>query len=147
MLRSAVVISGASKGFGSAVAKAFAKSGTPDMHFVLSGRNQQDLRETEREILQIRNNLGLSTTCNTVVGDIENTSQLERLAEELFGECAHCTDNTNGDLSTITFVNNAGSLGPLVPVGSSDMNLAEMIANVNLNVTGCLYLTSEFVRR
>lgn len=145
MLRSVVIVTGASKGFGSAVAKAFAKSCPGSIHFVLSARNQQELNETKCEILQIRHILNLETTCETVLGDITDSKQLERLAEGLFNSVTHKDDNSLP--VSITFVNNAGSLGPLRPIGSPLTSFSEIATAVNLNVTGCLYLTSEFVRR
>lgn len=145
MLKSTVIITGASKGFGSAVAKAYAKNCAGHLHLVLSARSNQELNETKREVLRIRGDLKLGTTCDLVVGDIAISDQLGRLADDLFTSIAQ--NEQESARSSVTFINNAGSLGPLKPVGSVSTNLADIATAINLNVTGCLYLTSEFVRR
>lgn len=141
----AVVITGASKGFGRALAKAVAHSSEPKVHFVLSGRNQNDLRETESEIRLIRREQELEMSCDIVVGDSSNLLVLEEIAESLFG--VDSLYKNASQLGSVTFINNAGSLGSLCSVGSHQYSLAEISGAVNLNVSGCMYLTSEFVRR
>jgi hypothetical protein len=50
----------------------------------------------------------------------------------------------------VFFVNNAGSLGPLMPVGANPDSvacLAEMAAAFEFNITSSSYLTAELARR
>lgn len=141
----AVIITGASKGFGRAVAKTVARGSEYDVHFVLSGRDQTELDEARSELFEIRQNQKRAVTCDIIVGDLSNLVQLEKIADSLFGPTCLYKDASN--IQSITFFNNAGSLGTLCPVGSSSNNIVDMSAAVNLNVTACTYLTSEFVRR
>lgn len=140
-----VVITGASKGFGRALAKAIAHSSEPNIHVVLSGRNQSDLNEARNELLEIRHERNKEISCDLVVGDASNMLELENIANSLFGESTLYKDSSS--LASITFINNAGSLGPLTSIGSEHATLLDLSHTINLNVTSSMYLTSEFVRR
>ena len=140
MLYKTVIITGASKGYGRAVAKAFAKFIDGNLHFVLSGRDQMELDSLEKEIHTIRINKQHQTSCKIVVADISNNFELEDVAEGLFNQKFITSES-------VTFINNAGSLGPLSRVGSEYYTASEVSNVINLNITGCLYLTSEFVKR
>ena len=141
----AVVITGASKGFGRALAKAVARGSGSNVHFVLSGRDHTDLNEVRSELFEIRQQQNLTTSCDVIVGDLSNPLELEKMADNLFGASTLYKDSSS--IGSITFYNNAGSLGTLCSVGSPSNSLADMSAAVNLNITACLFLTSEFVRR
>jgi short-subunit dehydrogenase len=142
---STVIITGASKGYGRVIAKTFARLTEGNMHFVLSGRNATELSTLKDEIQAIRSTSSSRTHCEIVPGDIGNTAELTGLADRLFGS-QHFVQSDAAAWS-ITFVNNAGSLGPIASVGSDAYTSAELASVVNLNITGCIYLTSEFVRR
>ena len=141
----AVVITGASKGFGKAIAKAIAGSLEAQVHFVLSGRNLLELNEVRHEVYRLRHEHKLAVSCDIVIGDCSNLLELETIADGLFGAANLFKHSTS--LASITFFNNAGSLGTLCSVGSPHNNVTDISATLNLNVTACMYLTSEFVRR
>lgn len=142
---STVIITGASKGYGRVIAKTFARLTEGNMHFVLSGRNATELSTLKDEIQAIRSTSSSRTHCEIVSGDIGDTAELTGLADRLFSSQHFVQADTAA--RSITFVNNAGSLGPIAPVGSDPCTSAELASVVNLNITGCIYLTSEFVRR
>lgn len=151
MFKHLIVITGASKGFGKEIAIAFTKEVKEPLHFILSGRNQQELSDTKNEICNLQKNLAVPVTCNLVIGDITDINKLDCLAEALFGNnsLSVCCNETqvNNNFVSATFVNNAGSLGPLRPVGSTHSSLLHIHDAINLNVTGCIYLTNEFIKR
>jgi NAD(P)-dependent dehydrogenase (short-subunit alcohol dehydrogenase family) len=139
-----VIITGASKGYGRAVAKTFARLTEGNMHFVLSGR-APELNSLKDEIHALRSDSSSGTHCEIVLGDVGNTGELNALADRLFSS-QHFVQ-TDAAARSITFVNNAGSLGPITSVGSEAFTGSELARVLNLNITGCFYLTSEFVRR
>ena len=102
----AVIITGASKGVGRAVALAFAGQVETPLHFIISGRNQEELVDTKDTILKMRENKA-STTWKIVNADLSNMINLEKVADDLFDF------NLEEELQSVTFINNAGSLGAL----------------------------------
>lgn len=139
---SVVIITGASKGYGRAVTKAFARLTEGDLHLVLSARNMEELASLKVEVEQLRASNAARTTTQLLYMDFAGAQGLHDAAKSLF-------DNETLASATkmLTFVNNAGSLGPLCNVGSPQLTDTEIVAAVNLNVTSCLYLTSAFVNR
>ena len=97
------------------------------------------------ELFEIRNQQNLAVSCDVIVGDLSNALELEKMADNLFGNSSLYKDPSS--IGSITFYNNAGSLGKLCAVGSPLNSVADMSLAINLNVTACLFLTSEFVRR
>lgn len=140
MIASTVIVTGASKGFGRAVAKAFARLTDGDVHFIITGRAESDLLRLQDELRAIRSSQSFNTTCDVVVADLGNDTELPSVAERLFSNEA-----LTG--KSVTFVNNAGTLGPMCTVGSQKHNFSETAKAVSLNLTNSLFLTTEFVRR
>jgi short-subunit dehydrogenase len=136
-----VVITGASGGLGRAIALAYVRNySARNIHFVLSGRRIEELQITENEIHALRNKPE-TTLCTIAVANLAETGSLALYGGDLFDRIS------SNSYSDATFINNAGSLGPLCPIGH-DMHTAEAFTQVfNLNVTSSCYLTSEFVRR
>eukprot|EP00601_Ochromonadales_sp_CCMP2298_P013852 CAMPEP_0173233642 /NCGR_PEP_ID=MMETSP1142-20121109/9727_1 /TAXON_ID=483371 /ORGANISM="non described non described, Strain CCMP2298" /LENGTH=171 /DNA_ID=CAMNT_0014163481 /DNA_START=95 /DNA_END=610 /DNA_ORIENTATION=+ len=148
----AIAITGATKGFGKAAALAFARTIEEPVHFVLSARSVQGLHRVRAEIIELRSTLGRRTSCHMHAADIGSLGDLDGLAESLFGKTAlEVYDLTPGKrtvpFSSITFINNAGSLGTLGAVGGGMHGAADMRRALDLNVTGSLFLTHEFVKR
>jgi sepiapterin reductase len=136
-----VIITGASKGFGRAIARAFARLTDGDVHFVISGRNHSDLESLQSELAILREQSSFQTTCDVVTADLSNISDISDTANRLFATSKNWTERS------VNFVNNAGSLGQLCSVGWQAQNSNSFVDAVSLNVTSSLLLTSEFVRR
>ena len=132
-----IVITGASRGFGKAIALRFAKIVQSPVHFSLSGRSSKDLEETKNAILNIRSDM--LTKCDTTSADLADVSTLPAVADRMFANFDTLT--SSGDAySRVIFINNAGSLGPLSYIGIGDCaNLALISTAINLNVTAVLF--------
>ncbi len=135
-----IIITGASKGYGRALATTFAKLALKPVHFVLSGRNLQDLETTAT---QIKSTATVEVQCDINVADLSDMNNLTKSAAALFDSSKFGTNQ----YEKVTFINNAGTVGPLSPIGSSQGILSEMTAAYSFNITSCCYLTSEIVRR
>ena len=141
----AIVITGAGKGLGKAIALAFAAQVPSPVHFVLTGRGVADLKQTKLEIQKFREPLALSASFNVVIGDIGDVNGVQQIADKLF-----CEANTQPEAQFIstTFINNAGSLGALHNIGfESDDILPDLVGAVDVNIIGSMFLTSQFVKR
>ncbi|RYY89806.1 SDR family NAD(P)-dependent oxidoreductase [archaeon] len=135
-----VVITGASGGLGRAVALAYATNfPDEDIHYILSGRRVDELKVTEDLIIQ-RKTESQQITCKHVFADLSDVSDLANVAKQLF-------DFGAVQLNSVVFINNAGSLGPVRPIGDDMHTADEYIKAFNLNVTSSCFLTSEFVRQ
>lgn len=113
------LITGASRGIGAAVAKAYAKAGA---HVVLLARTQKDLEKVDDEIRS------LGGTATLVPFDLRKLDELEALGPML--------DQRFGRLDI--FVANAGILGTLTPVAHSKMK--EWADAFTVNVTANVQL-------
>jgi len=136
--RNIVIITGSSRGLGKSLALSFAKSITNPLDLVLVGRSTNDLAATKNLIIENRNNL--ETTCKIIEADLSDLSSLPQTSELIFAQ------NPQHNYSNAYFLNNAGSLGRLSHIGSSD-DLIDFTSAINFNITSSCYLTSEFVRR
>jgi sepiapterin reductase len=139
-----IIITGASRGFGKAMALRFAKILRTPLHFSLTGRSIADLENTRTEILSLRE--GRETKCDLVAVDLGDLSQLTSSAAAIFKPYDELV--TLGSYSRILFISNAGSLGPLCYIGTGDTTNLALVANaVNLNLTSSCFLTSEVMRQ
>jgi sepiapterin reductase len=160
-----LVVSGASRGFGQAVAVAFATSffnasssvssrpySNDDqtnapivMRIILTGRNVVGLRETKERIVPIlyADTLNCTDTseCITIhpmdLGDLDT---LETHMDDLIN-AARPLDR----YERIVIINNAGSLGPLGKV-TNIKSLQEFSQAIQLNVTSSLWFTTKWVK-
>jgi short-subunit dehydrogenase len=139
-----VVVTGASRGFGKSCALAIAEKIKYPVHFILSGRNLEELNRTKQEILTIRGSAN-QTVCDIRTADLSNPSILASISDELFKVSAVVADQNK--YSSIIFINNAGSLGPLNYIGFGSEISLEMSQAYNINVTSSCYLSSELIRR
>lgn len=139
-----IIITGASRGFGRSVAKAFARkvSASSNIHLVLSARSREDLEQTRLLILnEIEATNAVDITLLT--SDLADVDKMGESAAQLFD----ISNFPSRKYEETIFINNAGSLGLLAPIGSSSMSSSACISAFNLNITSACYLTSEFVRR
>eukprot|EP01031_Cornospumella_fuschlensis_P034036 gene34036-41196_t len=134
-----VVITGASGGLGRAIAVAYVTNfSNEDIHFIISGRRTDELVATQEQVMSKRAN-GQTITCKHVVADLSDASDMASVAKQLF-------DFGDIQLKSVVFINNAGSLGPVRPIGDALHSADEYVKAFNLNVTSSCFLTSEFVR-
>jgi len=136
-----VVITGASKGFGLAVAESLARQSLAPTHFRLAGRDAAGLATAKAAILGGGRSED-STVVEEVVSDLSDMGGLKGAAELLFSVPA------GRSYFKVIFVNNHGSLGPLANIGSFEGdNLSEMALAFNVNVSSCCYLTTDLMQR
>lgn len=133
-------MTGASKGFGRAVALSFAKYVSSPLFFVLVGRDLNGLHSTQQLILDAR--IGLESNFSLVQCDLSKVECLDTISQQIFKNFDSC-----GDIfEDVTLINNAGSLGPLAAVGDNSVLHGELIDAINLNITSFMILTNEFVK-
>jgi sepiapterin reductase len=153
MAKLLLVVTGASRGLGRAIAKAFCSSHAltyPDntekithIRAILVARSLNGLQETETEILQNGNDdtTAVQIECSKHAVDLGNLETLDGHLDDLFREISeHATAG-----SRLIFVNNAGTLGHLGPCIASP-SLQDMRTNVDLNITSALWTSVRFAR-
>jgi len=118
------LVTGASKGIGAAVAKAYAKAGA---HVVLIARNKGGLEKVDDEIRA----LGGSATLMPL--DLLNLDELDQLGPVLYERF--------GKLDI--FVGNAGLLGTLGPLTHADPKEFQRVMDVNLTANFRLIRTLD----
>ncbi len=118
------LITGASRGIGAAVAKAYAKAGA---HVVLMARTVGALEELDDEIQQAG---GQATLIPQDLRDFEKLDMLGPALAEKFG-------------GLDIFVGNAGMLGTLGPLAHSDAKKWQQVMDVNLNANYRLVRTLD----
>ena len=152
-----IIITGASRGIGRAIAVAFAKeSRIKNPAFCLIARNKDALSQTEsliqREIEDGNNcnNEGETVKQKQVRSSSHSIdlSKLDTLANEIKSvfrqQIEGDTPNVDGYERAI-LINNAGSLGHLG--SSSDLpSPQELQVNIDFNVTSTIWLSSYFVK-
>jgi sepiapterin reductase len=147
-----VIVTGAGRGFGKAVAAAFATRVRLSLHLVLVGRVEADLEDTVKLCYLSRGDRDLHIR-KVLVGDMSSLSSsdtpttlaLEELANELFQDARDVAPEFL--FSDVTFVDNAGSLGPIAPIGSDAMSLDAISRVATLNYVVPAFLASEFVKK
>mmetsp|Transcript_6105 Transcript_6105/g.9212 ORF Transcript_6105/g.9212 Transcript_6105/m.9212 type:complete len:311 (+) Transcript_6105:60-992(+) len=131
-----LIVTGASRGFGKALCVAFAETLLCSLDCVLVGRSASALEETAREIESCRP--GKSTKCEVIVADLASGDGLEDVASRIL--------DRSFSYSKIVYINNAGTLLPVQPVGS-ELDIDCFSKTIQLNVTSPCILVSEFLRR
>lgn len=118
------LVTGASRGIGAAVAKAYAKAGA---HVVLTARNTSALEKLDDEI---RAGGGAATLIPLDLLDHEKIDTLGPALAQKFGRL---------DI----FVGNAGMLGALSPLGHAKANEWDRVIDLNLNANFRLIRTLD----
>jgi sepiapterin reductase len=132
-----VIVTGASRGFGKSFCLEFTKQIFGLQEFVLIGRVQSDLDIAASEINQCRGSKG-GLTCQTIVGDFEIDESIQYVLSKFL-------EFDLRKYTRIVFVNNAFSIHPLGPVGST--NLLAISQSIQVNVTSPILLMSSFLNQ
>lgn len=134
-VKCAVVISGASKGFGRATAIEMAKNAGPHSKFFLTARSLSGLEDTAKSVREINS----TAVCRVKTMDNEKPD-LDAFEEFLAQE-------EGEHFEAALMVHNSGSIGNQ-GVGARRLNsAAEMTKYFDSNLTSCFLLNSAFVER
>ncbi|KAI8821430.1 uncharacterized protein EV422DRAFT_42299 [Fimicolochytrium jonesii] len=151
MSRTLVLITGASRGFGGALALQFAKSPlarSQPTDFVITARDEQGLAATKSLILEQQRSSegtakagegGVALTAKSILTDFSRLD-LEAVSDEVL----RGLPRPPTDYSQAYLFNNAGSLGKLARF--STLTAADMTSALHLNVTAPMVLTAAFLR-
>ena len=134
-----ILITGASRGFGSAVAKVACRHEcfANNLRIVLVARSENGLIATKEECLKITTTKNISITYHTI--DLQNLDELDSNLDVFLQDLQ--IENCNHAI----LVNNAGTIGHLGPCRASP-SLKEMRENVDLNITSSLWMSTRFAR-
>ncbi|PHS68569.1 MAG: NAD(P)-dependent oxidoreductase [Methylophaga sp.] len=119
MTKKTILITGATSGFGAAIAQLFAQNG---WQLILTGRRQQRLDDLQKQ-------LGRMTNVHTCCFDISDRTVVEQLIDNLPAEFA--------DVDVL--VNNAGLALGLEPADQTDLDDWDKM--VDTNIKGLMYCT------
>ncbi|XP_061732778.1 sepiapterin reductase a [Nerophis ophidion] len=131
--RAMCIITGASRGFGRAIAREVSRLVKPGSVFVLVARSGDDLRALQKEMAES------DLVVRVVVADLSSMEAVEnvtRTAKEAFHE----------DIRRLILFNNAGSLGDVSRYSSSFTSMAEVDAYLSFNVSSALCLTANVLQ-
>ena len=86
--------------------------------------------------------------CEVFACDLGDLSNLENNTAGLFKNAAKTDCSEETVYEQIVFINNAGSLGPLTPIGTQNGSdaLSNLSKCMDFNVTSSCYLTTELIR-
>lgn len=133
--RALVIITGASRGFGRALAKDLSRLVKPGSAFVLVARSEGDLRTLQAELREAEaDRAGLEVRC--VATDLALAQGLEEVLKA-------AREAASDLIEHVLLVNNAGSLGDISRFTKSFTDMAEVNAYLSLNVSSFLCLTAQ----
>jgi sepiapterin reductase len=139
MTKSALVVTGASRGFGQAIATTLCSTDALDItHLYLTARNTDGLAATS-DLVRSTGQTHSGLEIRHLKMDLANLESLEAQMESLLALLTQ-----DGPFDRLYVVLNAGSLGPLVPV--ADLPLSDIAAAINLNVSSFLFTSATFLR-
>uniref|UniRef100_A0A7R9WRZ6 Sepiapterin reductase n=1 Tax=Craspedostauros australis TaxID=1486917 RepID=A0A7R9WRZ6_9STRA len=155
------IITGASKGFGRAIAIAAAsaasapaplpKADEPDRHLrvFIVARSDDGLKETERLMMEANNSVKCNLEVSRYSMDLSDLDKLDANMETIFKDAQTSIDASKSATSEqpqIIFVSNAASIGFIGPV--TDLpSLKEVQQSIDFNITSSLWQTSRFVKQ
>ncbi|XP_013883055.1 sepiapterin reductase a [Austrofundulus limnaeus] len=136
--RALVIITGASRGFGRAVAQDVSRAVRPGSALVLAARSGKELRALREELTESEaGRAGLKVEVVTAdVGRTEDLEDLLRRSEQVFTE----------DMDHLVLVNNAASLGDVSRYTRDFTDPGEVDSYLSLNVSSALCLTARVLR-
>jgi sepiapterin reductase len=127
----AVIVTGASRGFGRALAIVANDSFQGNAKLILVARSLSGMEETLSKLTHHENVF----CCHSM--DLGNLEELDSNIEIILKDVE--------EASRIILFQNAGTIGHLGACRDSP-SLKDMQANVNLNITSCLWLSSRFAK-
>ncbi|XP_070706948.1 sepiapterin reductase-like [Pempheris klunzingeri] len=136
--RALCIITGASRGFGRAIAKEMSRLVKPGSVLVLVARSGDDLRALQEEVNESEASRA-SPVVRCVVADLgqlEGPESVVRASKEAFSV----------DIDHIILVNNAASLGDVSRYAKSFTNMIEVDSYLSLNVSSSLCLTASVLQ-
>ncbi|XP_029941554.1 sepiapterin reductase a [Salarias fasciatus] len=132
--RALCIITGASRGFGRAVALDLSRLLLPGSVLVLAARSGADLRAVEAELA---GRAGLSV--RSVEADVGQSEGLD-------GVMSACKEASSADIDHLILINNAASLGDVSRFTTGFTSLPEVDSYMSLNVSSPLCLTAGVLR-
>ncbi|KAL4005246.1 hypothetical protein ACER0C_004959 [Sarotherodon galilaeus] len=136
--RALCIITGASRGFGRAVARELSRLVTPGSGLVLAARSGEDLRAVREELAASEaGRAGLRV--ESVVADVGRTEGLEAIIRAAKDALIEQVDH-------VMLVNNAASLGDVSRFAVSFNDLAEVDSYLSLNVSSAWCLTARVLQ-
>jgi sepiapterin reductase len=128
-----ILITGASRGFGRAIAKVACQHFSPTLRVVLVARSERGLQETQDVC---------SLSSANITRHVMDLGDLDRLDENIN---MLLQDLKLDQCDRVIFINNAGTIGHLGPCKESP-SLKDMRSNVDLNVTSALWMAVRFTQ-
>ena len=155
MAKSLVLITGASRGIGRAIALSIVDACQKEpnialslpVHIVLIARSTEKLQETARLVLEKCHNDEtkiITTSCHEL--DLSNLDSLPNKMEQIF----HLLNQSTHDQCWL--FNNAGSVEPLGAISSlatsenPSTQMSELRNSIDLNITSSIWLSAMFTR-
>ncbi|KAL6097243.1 spr [Pungitius sinensis] len=136
--RALCIITGASRGFGQAIAREMSRLVKPGSALILTARSVEELRALQAELAESEaGRAGL--VVEYVEADLSETGGLESIvaaSKEAFSE----------DMDHVLLVNNAASLGDVSRYAKSFTDMAEVDSYLSLNVSSSLCLTASVLQ-
>jgi len=140
--RTLVLITGASRGFGKALAVGCARRFHQATDYILIARNNEDLKQCKQKLEEIMKERfgehGISEI-STVCADLGDLTSVELTIGQLFDEIEE-----KGYSRGILF-NNAAVVGPLGPIQEIG-DLKSIESGLDFSITSSLWLAARFVR-
>ncbi|KAM9793647.1 sepiapterin reductase-like isoform X1 [Syngnathus typhle] len=131
--RALCIITGASKGFGRALAKEMARVVKPGSVFVLVARSGDELQTLKTELVESE----LEVRC--VVLDLSQMEAPERVVQT-------AKESFSPDIEHVILVNNAAALGDVSRFTKSFTSMAEVDSYLSFNVSSALCLTARVLQ-
>ncbi|XP_038136585.1 sepiapterin reductase a [Cyprinodon tularosa] len=132
------IITGASRGFGRAVARDLSRLVQPGSALVLVARSGPDLRALQAELTESEaGRAGLKVEVVVAdVGKVEGLEDILRTSKEAFYE----------DMDHILLINNAASLGDVSKYVRDFSDMSEVDSYLSLNVSSAMCLTARMLQ-
>ncbi|XP_065560079.1 sepiapterin reductase-like [Artemia franciscana] len=137
--KSCVLITGASRGIGRAIAQEFAKSVAAESFFILIARSFKDLEEVKQALMKIAN-----ISVSTLVLDLSKPEDFN--FEAIVNNILTSENQTKDSFEQVIIVHNAGSIGNISKRAAEMDSNDEIQAYFKLNLLSVILLNSAFLK-